>query len=200
MYFGLETRMPYAVANTLRPMMFNKPSRPWFGQLQFYGQQALTHGWVIARISFLFKLIEKTLLNLTGTARPWHSFVAGCAAGYLIMVRDTREVSLKTQINMAIGVRTLYALASYLVRHGKVPFIDNTPAGYARGKGIYTTLLWGLVMWHWRNHAGVKGEMARAQVNQMNFIYNAGDAPGKAGWMSSNYMLWAAVCVLLQKL
>lgn len=203
-YFGLETRVPYAVANVLRPYMFGKsnPNRPWFGQLKFYAEQSISHGWIIARISVIYKLVESTLAKLTsgGKIEQWQSFVAGCVCGYLVMVRDGTEGTLKKQINMAIGIRTLYALGAYLIRQGKVPFLNNNPAGYERGSAIYITLMWGAVMWHWRHQTTLApNEMNPAQVASMDFIYDAGDKIGRQGWLGNYYLMWLAFCVLIQR-
>ena len=83
--------------------------------------------------------------------KPWHTAVAGALGGYLVMVRDTTQASLKRQINMAIGIRTLYAVAAYLVRTGSVPGFTAPEAGYMRGRNAWYVALWAVVMWHWRH-------------------------------------------------
>jgi len=203
MYFGIETRIPYAVTSIIRPMLFNKPSRPIFQSLKFYGDQTLKHGWIIARISFLFKLSEKALMKLSGSDKleQWHSFVAGCFAGYLIMARDSADSSLKKQINMAIGIRTIFAFGSYLVRKDMIPTLSHSAEGYDKGLSIFNTLMWGVVMWHWRHQTVIApGEMNPAQVSQMDFIYNHGDKPGLEKWFGNYYLLWAAALVGLRKM
>lgn len=190
-FFGIETRIPYAVTSILRPILFNKPSRPLAGQLKFFAEQIIAHGWVMARISVLFKLTEKLLARLNGTRRPeeWHSFVAGAFAGYVVMARDKSYQSLKRQINMAIGVRTAYALGSYMIRNNMMPFIDHSEAGYTKGTNVYVVLMWGVVMWHWRHQTSLApGEMNPSQVKQMNFIYNDSDIT--KSWFDSTHFLW----------
>eukprot|EP00656_Telonema_subtile_P034609 TRINITY_DN38677_c0_g1_i1.p1 TRINITY_DN38677_c0_g1~~TRINITY_DN38677_c0_g1_i1.p1 ORF type:complete len:194 (+),score=38.08 TRINITY_DN38677_c0_g1_i1:96-677(+) len=116
-YFGVETRIPYAITGVLRPYLFNKKSRPLLDSLKFFADSTLKHGWVMARISCCFKIVERLLMKLTGHSQPleWQTFVAGCTAGYVFMVRDKADVSLKRQINMAIGIRTLYSFCSCLL-------------------------------------------------------------------------------------
>uniref|UniRef100_A0A7S3LJD0 Peroxisomal membrane protein 4 n=1 Tax=Aplanochytrium stocchinoi TaxID=215587 RepID=A0A7S3LJD0_9STRA len=165
--------------------------------LIFFGYSA--HGWIIARICVIFKLTEQALMKLENKRKPeeWHTFFAGALAGYLIMYRDNSYASMKKQINMAIGIRTLYALMSYLVRTKRIPFIDNTPDGYATGTGIASTLMWGVVMWHWRHQtAPAPNEMNLAQVKQMNFIYN--DFDFTKGWTDSTHLYWLAALIALR--
>jgi hypothetical protein len=200
-FFGLETRVPYAVAGILRPSLFGKESRPFKGQLAFFAQQTLQHGWIIARISFLFKLFRAVLAKVFAREDEWHTFVAGAIAGYLVMVRDAGDPTLKTQINMAIGIRTIYAVGSYLVRKGMVPIVSHTAEGYAKASALYVSLMWGAVMWHWKHQArAAPGEMNRAQVQQMDFIYTHGDAPGAEKWLGNNYLLWGAACLAASRL
>ena len=131
-YFGVETRIPYSLTTMVRPLLFNNKSRPLKSQIKWAADQTLQHGWIIGRISVLFKLIEWSLrkLSASNATLPWHSAVAGGLAGYLIMVRDGSQVNLKRQINMAIGVRTLYAMGAYIVRKGYIPTLTQTDNGY----------------------------------------------------------------------
>ena len=51
------------------------------GSLKFFGEQTLRHGWIIARISLLFKAAERALMALSGADRPegnpaWPQIVA----------------------------------------------------------------------------------------------------------------------------
>jgi hypothetical protein len=194
-FFGVETRIPYSITSMIRPLLFNNTSLPLKSQIQWAADQTLQHGWIIGRISVLFKLIEWAVHKLfqsksTPGVLPWHSAVAGGIAGYLIMVRDGSQINLKRQINMAIGVRTLYALGAYVVRKGYVPTLTQAENGYGRGQAIWYTALWAAVMWHWRHETSMApGEMNVAQVRQMNFIYNQGDAAGGQNWLSHNYLL-----------
>ena len=154
--------------------------------MQFFGTQTLQHGYIIAKISVLFKVLER-FLQMTGPKgklQEWHTFVAGAVAGTAIMCGDRNNYALKRQVNMAIGIRTLYALGSYCVRTGNVPLLPNNAKGYERGTDIWTFLLWGVVMWHWRHHtATAPGEMVVSQVRQMDSIYTEGDAPQPLFWM-----------------
>ena len=199
LFFGVETRVPYALTSVLRPLLFAKPSRPLWGSVKWAADQTLQHGWIIARISVLFKATEWALARVFGGRAmavgagqrplPWHTAVAGGLAGYLVMVRDASQASLKKQINMAIGIRTLYAVAAYLVRTDVLPGFTQAEGGYAKGTAVWYTLLWAVVMWHWRHQtAPAPGEMNVAQVRQMDFIYTAGDAPGWKKWLSHNYL------------
>lgn len=200
-FFGLETRVPYAVAGILRPHLFGKEVRPWKAQLAFFAEQTLQHGWIIARISFLFKLFHAVLVKMSGSVeQQWHAFAAGALAGYLVMVRDGSQATLKTQINMAIGIRTIYALGSYLVRNDMVPGL-RAPGGYQTGAMLYVTLMWGAVMWHWKHMTKVApGEMMKGQIQQMDFIYTHGDAPGMEKWVGNNYVLWGLACLYASRL
>lgn len=200
-FFGVETRIPYAVTSILRPILFNKPGRPIKKQLTYFAEQTLQHGWIIARISVIFKLSEQFLARYSGkrTPEPWHTFVAGMIAGYIVMARDSSYQVLKKQINMAIGIRTIYAIMSYLVRQEVVPGIENSPQGYTNGKNVYVVLMWGFVMWHWRHQAPVApGEMNPAQVKQMNFIYNDGDIT--KNWFDSTHVLWLGAILAYQQI
>ena len=203
-YFGVETRIPFALTGLVRPYLFGKQARPLLSSIQFFADQTLRHGWVIARISVCFKLVERLLMRISGATRAseWHSFVAGCTAGYVFMVRDAADASLKRQINMAIGIRTVYSLCSYFVRHGLTsPVIQHTELGYARGQTIWYTLMWGVVMWHWRHQTTVApGEMDKGQVNQMDFIYNQGDAPGLEKWTTNRYLSWLGAVLFVKYL
>jgi hypothetical protein len=193
-YFGVETRIPYSLTTMIRPLLFNKISRPFKSQIKWAADQTIQHGWIIGRISVLFKLIEWGLQKLFnskgGTILPWHSAVAGGVAGYLVMVRDGSQVNLKRQINMAIGVRTLYAVGAYIVRNDYIPNFTQADMGYSRGQAIWYTVLWAVVMWHWRHETLLApGEMNVAQVRQMDFIYNHGDVPGSDKWFGNNYLI-----------
>ena len=144
-------------------------------------------------------MTERGLATLQGQKSPreWHTFVAGALAGYLIMAKDDSYRTLKRQINMAIGVRTIYAVCSYLVRKDMVPLIEPTEIGYQRGTAIFYTIMWGLVMWHWRHQtAAAPGEMNVAQVRQMNFIYN--DFVVDKGWFGANHAYWLAALVYVR--
>ena len=202
-FFGVETRVPYAITNILRPFLFGKPSRPLYGSLKWAADQTLQHGWIIARISFLFKLTEWSLMRgfACREAKPWHTLTAGALAGYIVMVRDKSQASLKRQINMAIGIRTLYAVAAYLVRTGSLPGFTVSQNGYTKGRGVWYVALWAIVMWHWRHQTGIApGEMNAAQVRQMNFIYNLGDTPGRDMWFNNNYLSMFLVLVTVNAL
>jgi hypothetical protein len=191
-YFGVETRIPYSLTTMIRPLLFNKKSRPIRSQIKWAADQTLQHGYIIGRISVLFKLFEVLLqkVSISTTVLPWHSAVAGGLAGYLVMVRDGTQVNLKRQINMAIGIRTLYAMGAYAVRNGYMPTLSPTQNGYRRGQTVWYTLLWAAVMWHWRHETmTAPGEMNVAQVRQMDFIYNGGDIAGKSKWFGNNYMV-----------
>jgi len=116
------------------------------------------------------------------------------------MVHDGTDSVLKTQINMAIGIRTMYAIGSYLVRNGMIPTLKE-PGGYQTGSALYITLMWGAVMWHWKHMTKVApGEMMKGQVQQMDFIYSHGDKPGLEKWLGGNYVMWAMVCFYCAKL
>merc|ERR1712224_790308 len=116
------------------------------------------------------------------------------------MVRDQSEPKMKKQINMAIGIRTMFALAGYCVRQGWLPGFSDNKVSYDSGRSMFYVVLWALVMWHWRHHTVVApGEMGRAQVNQMNMIYTGGDEPGKAKWFSNNYLKVGVLSFLLTK-
>ena len=198
-YFGVETRIPYSLTTMIRPILFNKTSRSLRLQIKWAADQTLQHGWIIGRISVLFKLFESILSKLSfaaGTTHPnmilpWHSAIAGGLAGYFVMVRDGTQINLKRQINMAIGVRTLYAMGAYAVRSGYLaPMLTTAENGYGKGQAMWYTVLWAVVMWHWRHESSLNpGEMNTAQVSQMNFIYNGGDVPGSNKWFGNNYMV-----------
>jgi hypothetical protein len=199
-FFGVETRVPYAIVSILRPYLFNKPARPLLKSLKFYSEQTVQHGYIIAKISVLFKFLERLLqvASAAGKVEEWHTFVAGSIAGYTIMCAQRNNESLKRQVNMAIGIRTLYALGSYMIRTERIPFIPNSPKGYVLGGDIWTTLLWGVVMWHWRHHTkSAPGEMVVSQVNQMTQIYSEGDAPGPLLWMKGRRTsaMWLAAVI-----
>jgi len=159
-YFGIETRVPYAIVNLLRPKMFNKKSRPILGQIKFYAEQVFAHGSIIARIAVIYKLTEyllarynpaKSITNTTiggSRVQPWHTMVAGALAGYLVMVCDQSEPKMKKQINMAIGIRTMFALAGYCVRQGWLPGLSDNQVSYESGRSLFYVVLWALVMWH----------------------------------------------------
>lgn len=139
------------------------------------------------------------MAKLEGNKAPseWNTFAAGALAGYLIMAYDDTYKVMKKQINMAIGVRTIYAVGSYLIRKKMVPFLDDTPQGYDKGTIMWYTMMWGLVMWHWRHQTTVApGEMNKAQVRQMNFIYN--DFSLQKGWVESTYMYWLAALLAIR--
>ena len=52
---------------------------------------ALSHSWILARIAFIFKTTEFGLARIEGVSQPneLHSFLAGCAAGYFVMVSES---------------------------------------------------------------------------------------------------------------
>ena len=139
--------------------------------------------------------------KLSGSKGPWISLTSGGIAGYLVMVRDKSQPKLKKQINMAIGIRTLYAVAAYLVRTGNVPGIGADAAGYQLGTSIWYVALWSIVMWHWRHQtASAPGEMNVAQVKQMDFIYTGGDRPQWGKWWEGGYVYWLfALSIILAK-
>ena len=98
----------------------------------------------MARIAVFFKLSENGLSALTamtrgevpkwGVANQWHTFVAGMISSNLVLVwdlcgyrmvssRNSAKIgqsggldSLKTQMNMAIGIRCMYAVAIWCLQ------------------------------------------------------------------------------------
>lgn len=200
-FFGVETRIPYAITSVLRPILFNKKSRPLGKSIKFFSEQAIAHGWIIARIAVIFKLTERALAMASNKRGPlpWHTFIAGAFAGYMVMARDKSYSTMKKQINMAIGIRTIYALAAYAVRKGMVPLpgVEHTEQGYQKGSAIFYTVMWGFVMWHWRHEAKpFAGEMNSAQVNQMDFIYN--DFKLSEGWTQSTHLYWLSALLAIK--
>eukprot|EP00811_Abedinium_folium_P003052 NODE_12809_length_1202_cov_7.526512.p1 GENE.NODE_12809_length_1202_cov_7.526512~~NODE_12809_length_1202_cov_7.526512.p1 ORF type:complete len:256 (+),score=83.76 NODE_12809_length_1202_cov_7.526512:116-883(+) len=203
-YFGVETRVPYAITQTIRPYLFKKSPRPLANSLQNAGKQCILHGALLAQLAVVFKVVERVLATMQGCAarpRGWHTFVAGSTAGYFVFVRNTANASLKRQVNMAIGVRTIYAVASMLVRKGLLPGFRRGEEGYAQGRAIWITLMWGTVMWHWKHQTSIApGEMNVEQVKSMSFIYTGGDRPDVSKWLGSNYVALLALMLALRSL
>ena len=72
---------------------------------------------------------------------------------------------------------------------GRIPGFTEPEAGYTRGRNVWYVVLWAIVMWHWRHQTHIApGEMNKAQVRQMDFIYTGGDAPGSDLWLKNNYL------------
>ena len=46
LYFGVQTRIPYAITAIVRPYLFGGKVRPLAGSIKFFADQALQHGWV----------------------------------------------------------------------------------------------------------------------------------------------------------
>eukprot|EP00040_Diaphanoeca_grandis_P013063 m.66072 g.66072 ORF g.66072 m.66072 type:complete len:232 (+) comp23640_c0_seq1:194-889(+) len=202
LYFGLETRLPHMLVSILRPRLFNKPARPILSDIKFGSQQAMQHGYILARIAVLYKVVETGLAKMGGKGAPeeWHTFVAGCFAGYMVMGLDSSEPKLKKQINMAIGIRTLYALGKFALRKDCIPILRSNPRDMSIGRSVWYTLMWGAVMWHWKHQSHVGGEMEKSQVTQMNTIYTVGDVPGLHKWTDNKQIHWAIALYLLSSL
>ena len=157
--------------------------------------QTLRHAWILSRIAIIFKCSEELLRRRGGDVRPrgWHSLVAGGLAGYVVMARDGADRKLKEQINMMIGIRTLWAVAGYARRNGLVPLPHGT-TGDGTGWTLFVTAVWAAVMWHWRHeNKAHPGEMPAAMARSMDFIYAEGDVPGAAKWLKNSSLLFVAL-------
>lgn len=70
----------------------------------------MSHSWVLARIAMIFKTVEFTLARIEGTSQPneWQTFLAGCVAGYSVMVSMHLYLRLKhshsSKSNCEVGV------------------------------------------------------------------------------------------------
>jgi len=206
LYFAVESRIPNAFASIIvRDILFAKDPKkkqPWLYKLDRIAEETMKHGLILAKIALIFKATEKFLANavsLKGAARgkveEWHTFAAGCLAGYVVMGIDTTNYSLKRNINMFIAMRTLWSIAGYASRTGLVAWPQGDD-GRQRGWEVFVTLTWGFVMWHWRHQDAVaRGEMPSAMARSMDYIYQSGDQPGLGRWYEkSGYA--AAVLVL----
>lgn len=199
----METRIPHGITSIGRPYLFNLERRPLLTALKLCSDQAFKHGWVIARISVLYKIAEHALMAMQGQLNPreWQTFIAGCLSGYVFMVRDNTDSKLKRQINLAVGVRTLYAVGSYLLRKDMVPGFSDDFESLHRVQSIGYTLLWGCVLWHWRHQSGnATKEMDVGQVKQLSFIHNQGDIPGIGKWLANYYLAWIVLLLLVRLL
>jgi hypothetical protein len=75
----------------------------------------IEHAWILARIATIFKTVELALARVQGANEPseWHTFVAGCAAGYYVMgpVTSRADYRLKQQVT-----RLTHVVAHLLTR------------------------------------------------------------------------------------
>ena len=72
LFFGVATRLPYAVVGLMRSLFFpdpNRRARSVQEMLRFSLPQVWDHGWILARIAVLFKISENGLSALTALAR-----------------------------------------------------------------------------------------------------------------------------------
>ena len=61
LFFGVATRLPYAIVGLIRSLFFPDPVRPARSiqaTLRFALPQVWDHGWILARIAVLFKISE----------------------------------------------------------------------------------------------------------------------------------------------
>eukprot|EP00035_Acanthoeca_spectabilis_P006461 m.124825 g.124825 ORF g.124825 m.124825 type:complete len:249 (-) comp13515_c0_seq2:159-905(-) len=205
--FATETRVPYGIVNImLRDLLFGTGGRtpvPLSKKLDSIVDGAMSHSWVLARIAMIFKTVEFTLARIEGTSQPneWQTFLAGCVAGYSVMgpISSRADYKLKQQVNLFIGIRTMWAVAGYLLRKDMLsrfsPKLKPT-SEYAQDLGWkgFVTLVWGFVMWHWRHQNKVApNEMPVAMARSMDFIYADGDAPGAEKWLPRSSYVFAAL-------
>ena len=99
--------------------------------------------------------------------------------------------SLKTQMNMAIGIRCLYAIAIWCLQRFPNKMIPNTYNGRRRGEYVWFTIMWGFVMWHWKHGNGQNNpsyKSVKSQLGAMDSIYTRGDTPLLSNWTYKNYI------------
>jgi hypothetical protein len=234
LFFGVATRLPYAIVGLIRSLFFPDPVRPARSiqaTLRFALPQVWDHGWILARIAVLFKISENGLSAVTallngvtpkwGVASQWHTFVAGMISSNLVLVWDLfgyRMVSgaasakigqsggldsLKTQMNMAIGIRCLYAIAIWCLQRFPNKMIPNTYNGRRRGEYVWFTIMWGFVMWHWKHGNGQNNpsyKSVKSQLGAMDSIYTRGDTPLLSNWTYKNYIYWLVAIVIYVKM
>ena len=234
LFFGVATRLPYAVVGLMRSLFFpdpNRRARSVQEMLRFSLPQVWDHGWILARIAVLFKLSENGLSALTalargavpewGVANQWHTFLAGMISSNLVFVWDVfhyRMVStstsakigqsggldsLKTQMNMAIGIRCMYAVAIWCVKNFPNKIIPNNYNGRRRGEYIWFTIMWGFVMWHWKHgngQADAAYKSVKSQLSAMDSIYTRGDKPLLSNWTYKNYIYWLVAIAIYVKM
>jgi hypothetical protein len=225
-FFGVATRVPYMITSLFREYLFmdaTSQPRSLSSNLTFLIPQVWDHGWILARICVLYKLSEKGLgrfgslvsgAPLTKEPKEWHTFIAGMIASNLVFNYDVFPVnvrrgrarpgqtdSLKTQMNMGIGIRCMYAVCIYLVRNKRIPFVQNTYEGRRFGENIWFTVMWGFVMWHWKHgeaHAP-DYKTIKNQIKSMDSIYTRGDRPVLSNWTYKNYLYWLGALMLYYK-
>ena len=98
-----------------------------------------------------------------------------------------------TTTTTTVTVTTVLLLLPLYTTHGNGhdENTTNNDTEYSRGQAVWYTMLWAVVMWHWRHETlGAPGEMNVAQVRQMDFIYNQGDVPGSGKWFGNNYLVF----------
>ena len=226
LYFGVATRVPYMVTSLFREYLFRDPTstpRSLSSNLTFLIPQVWDHGWILARICLLYKLSAKGLDELAAICSPGktlhtselHTFIAGMVASNLVFVHDFLPLnlrgraarssdldSLKTQMNMGIGIRCMYAVMIYLVRNNKISYFENTYEGRRFGENIWFTVMWGFVMWHWKHgdsHAPDYKTVSN-QISSMDNIYTRGDVTGLSNWTYKNYIYWLTALLVYYKI
>lgn len=113
-----------------------------------------------------FVTIYKSLLYcqkvIKGKEDSIDSFIAGAIGGYFIFGNDT---PVNHQIVLYLLSRIMIGLGSLLVKKGLVKQPSN-------GFTIMATLVWGIVMWLFRND---KDTLQGSLVSSMEYLYNDSD-------------------------
>ena len=130
------------------------------GRLIWAVKMAIRHGTILALFAFTYKAVCCLLAQLTGKARPIHSFIAG-AIGSMALIRFNTDLSINRQIGYYLSARVMEGIILKLMKMGYLPNLESFRATY--------TMIWALVMFLYMLDEKI---LNKSLVDSMHFIYD----------------------------
>lgn len=130
-YYGGKVRLMHSLVMTL---LFKKGSLK--SKLIGIWQMTYEHAKNLGLYVFIYKALIHILKYLQGEPKKAHSFIAGCAAGYIIF-KDKTNVNY--QLILYLLSRNIVSGVESLVKRGKLPDKKAFP--------LLAALCWGVVMY-----------------------------------------------------
>ncbi|XP_041059897.1 peroxisomal membrane protein 4 isoform X1 [Carcharodon carcharias] len=136
--YGAKIRAPHALV-----MTFLFRSGSLLDKLKAIAQATYTHSRNLAIFVFLYKGLLAAQQWLQGEKAQFHSFFAACVGAWFVFGDNN---PIKSQINMYLLSRILFALSRLAVEKGYFPETKRDPFP------LFAMLVWGVVMWLFEHH------------------------------------------------
>ena len=151
-YYGAKVRFMHSLVMTL---LFRH------GSLKSKVRSILTmtyqHAKNLGCFAFLYKATVYILKKMEGQPKKYHSFIAGCVAGYIVF---REKNNLNYQIYLYVFSRNIVGAVENLVKKGKLPNVKAFP--------ILAMLSWGIVMYLYMNDPT---SLQPSLKSSMDFLY-----------------------------